>query len=506
VTGEATRNWARPSFLLGCVSLLLHVFANGHYGMHRDELYYIVCGNRPAWGYVDHPALVPLLAAWSHAIFGDFLLGFRLIPALASAATIALTVDFTRSVGGNRFAQWLAGICALLAPLYLLAGVLFASDTFQGLTWLGLGWVLVRLERTGDERWWLVFGAIVGISLNTKYLIGFYVVALAVGLLATPQRKSLAHPWVYLGALLAGVMILPNMLWQRAHDWPFAEFSRAVTADEHLWLSPPAFFLQQTLITGVAASIVWLCGLWACLVRPKLAVARAFPIAWLILLLVLSIRHGKIYYLAGIYPTLFAFGAARIEQWMGNARARAATLAAVTVFGAVLVPLALPILPVDVFIRYERAIGIVPNAGERHSAGEIPDYFGDMFGWPDMVEKIAAVYWALPPEDRARAVFFGNNYGEAAAVDVFGRRLGLPPAISGNNTYYLWGPLGHDGGVIITVGEEWRRHADLFQSSEAAGRIEAAHATLYETDKTIYVLRGLNPPLQEFWPQVKDYH
>jgi hypothetical protein len=491
--------------LLACASLVLHAFANGHYGFHRDELYYIVCGDHPNWGYVDHPALIPLFASWSHAIFGDSPLGLRLLPSLVMAATVALTAEFARALGGDRFAQWLAGACALLSPIILLGGVLFASDMFQPLTWLALAWVLLRLEQTGDERWWLAFGAITGFSLNTKYLIGFYVVALAVGLLATRQRKSLSHPWVYLAALLPAVMILPNLLWQRAHGWPFLEFSNALSSGNSLWLSPPMFLLQQVLITGVVASIVWLCGLWACVVRPKFSVARALAIAWLILLIAFDLLHGKIYYLASLYPILLAFGAVRIEEWVSNATARAAALAATVLLCAVHVPFALPILPVDVFIRYEKAIGIVPSAGEHHSPGELPDIFGDMFGWQEMAEKIAAVYRSLSPEDRSRAVFFGNNYGEAAAIDVFGRRLGLPPAISGNNTYYLWGPHGHDGSVIITIGEDWKQHANWFQSSEAVGRIAGTHATLYETDKTIYVLRGMKPPLQDVWPQLKSY-
>src|SRR5216683_3228410 len=198
-----------PLYAAICV-FLVHLAANPHYGFFRDELYFIVCGDRPAWGYVDQPPVVPLLASWSHAIFGDFLWGFCLLPALVMTATVAVTAEFTRIVGGGRFAQWLAGSCVLLGPIFLLQGVLFYTDMFQALTWLGLGWVLVRLEQSGDERWWLAFGVIAGFSLNTKYLVGFYLVALAVGLLATSQRKSLLHPWVYLGALLAGVMLLPN--------------------------------------------------------------------------------------------------------------------------------------------------------------------------------------------------------------------------------------------------------------------------------------------------------
>ena len=451
-TGQARQIGARPALLLAFASLVLHGVANGHYGFFRDELYFIVCGNRPDWGYVDQPPLVPLLASWSHAVFGDFLWGFRLLPALVSTATVALTAEFTRVVGGSRFAQWLAGSCILLGPVFLVQGVLITTDMFQPLTWLGLGWVLVRLEQTGDERWWLAFGAIAGFSLNTKYLVAFYLVALGAGLLATPQRESLLHRWVYLGALLAILMILPNVLWQQAHGWPFIELGRAAANGKNMEMSPLAFFLQQVNLAGPFAAVVWLSGLWAGLVRPSYAVARAFPIAWLILLLTFDASHGKAYYLSAIYPTLLAFGAVRLEEWVSNAIARRAALAGVVGLGALAAPLTLPILPVDVLIRYQKAIGFTPSAEEHQRLGVLPQYYADMFGWREMAEKVAAVYRSLPPRDRVRAVFFGNNYGEAAAIDVFGSRLGLPPALSGHNNYYLWGPRGHDGSVIIIVG------------------------------------------------------
>jgi 4-amino-4-deoxy-L-arabinose transferase-like glycosyltransferase len=497
--------WSRPSALLALASLVLHLLANGHYGIFRDELYFIICGARPDWGYVDQPALVPLLASWSHALFGDFLLGFRLLPALAMTATVALSCEFARIIGGGRFAQWLAGVCVLLAPVLLIDGVLFSTDMFQALTWLGVGWVLVRLEQSGDQRWWLALGAIAGFSLNTKYLIGFYLLALGVGLLATPQRRSLIYRWVYLGALLAAVMLLPNLLWQRSHGWPFIDLGNAAAGGKNIELSPLAFFLQQLFLTGPLAAIVWLCGLWAGLVRPQPAVARAFSIAWLILLLAFDASHGKAYYLSAIYPMLLAFGAVQIERWLVNAMARAAALASVAVLGILAAPLTLPILPIDVFIRYQRAIGYMPSAGEHQTLGVLPQYYADMFGWPEMAASIAAVYGSLSPHDRSRAVFFGNNYGEAAAIDLFGRRLGLPPAISGHNNYYLWGPRGHDGSVIIIIGGSKEHYQELFDSIEIAGRITTPYAMPYETDQPIYVLRGMKLPLQDYWPQVKFY-
>ena len=497
--------WARPSAPLALACLVLHALANGRYGFFRDELYFIVCGDRPDWGYVDQPAIVPLLASWSHAVFGDFLWGFRLLPALVMTATVAATAEFVRLIGGGRFAQGLAGLCVLLGPIFLLWGVLFFTDMFQPLTWLGLAWVLVRLEQTKDERWWLAFGAIAGFSLETKYLVAFYLAALAIGLLATPRLKSLRHPWIYLGALVAGLMILPNLLWQQAHGWPFLELGRAGAGGKNEALSPPAFLLQQALYGGPWAVPVWLCGLWACLVKPGLSVARAFAIAWLVLVVAFVALHGKPYYLTAIYPILLAFGAQRIEDWTRVRSARGAALAGVAALGLLAAPFTLPILPVETYVRYQRAIGFTPDVGERLKLGPLPQYYADMFGWPQMAAKVAAVYRSLPPQDRARAVFYGENYGEAAAIDVFGPRLGLPPAISGHNQYFLWGPRGHDGGVIIIIGGSPQHYADLFRRFDVAGHVDEPYAMPIETGQPIYVLRDMKAPLQTVWPTVKHY-
>jgi hypothetical protein len=496
----------RPSVWLALSCLLLHALANGHYGFFRDELYFIVCGSRPDWGYVDQPAVVPILASWAHALSGDFLLGFRLLPMIMMAATVAATAEFARVLGGGRFAQALAGLCVLLAPIFLLEGTLFFTDMFQPLTWLGLGWVLLRLEQTEDERWWLAFGAIAGFSLNTKYLIAFYLAALAIALLFTPRRQSLARPWVYLGFLFALILILPNILWQQAHGWPFLELGKAGANGKNLAMSPGAFFLQQLLQIGPLAGAVWVAGLWAGLVRPRYAVARAFPIAWLILFVAFDASHGKPYYMAPIYPTLLALGAVRIAQWIADARLRAALMGVIALAGLIIAPLTLPILSVEAFVRYQRAIGFTPSVGERLSQGALPQYYADMFGWPEMARKIAEIYWSLPLVERTEAVFYAENYGEAAAIDVFGRRLGLPPAISGHNNYYLWGPRHHNGSVMIIVGGSPKHYAEVFNSFAVAGRTAIPYAMPYEANTPIYVLRGLKIPLPVLWPQVKKYN
>jgi 4-amino-4-deoxy-L-arabinose transferase-like glycosyltransferase len=499
--------WTRPSLYLALATLAVHLLVNGHYGFFRDELYFIICGQRPDWGYVDQPPLIPLIAAGSYALFGKFLLGFRLVPALAMAASVALTAEFTRALGGGRFAQWLAGLCVLGGGIFLTYGLLLFTDMLQPLTWLAASWFLVRIAQSGEERWWLGFGVTVGISLLSKYMIAFYLLALAPGILFTHLRRSLARPWIYVGAGIALLMVLPNILWQQQHGWPFLEIGEAGAGGKNLALSPPAFFVQQLLLIGPLAAPVWLVGLWATAAMPANPAWRIFPLAYVILFFFFVLSHGKPYYLEAIYPALLGFGAVAIERWLTNKTARGLSLAMIAAAGAIFSPFAVPVLPVSSYIAYAAALGMGPStvALERTKLGALPQQFADMFGWPEMAAKIADVYTALPQADRASAVFFGQNYGEAAAIDIFGQPLGLPPAISSHNNYYLWGPRGHDGSVMIVIGGNYRQMVGLFRSVEQVGMTDAPYAMPYETGQPIYVLRGLKEPMAVLWPTLKKY-
>jgi Dolichyl-phosphate-mannose-protein mannosyltransferase len=503
---RTTTNFAAPSFILAAATLLVHLIVNNRYGAFSDELYFIVCGQHPALGYVDQPALIPLIAGASHALFGTALLPLRLVPALAMAATVALTAELARTLGGGRFAQWLAGLAVAFGGVFLIDGLLLSTDALQPLTWLGCSWCLVRLMQTRDERWWLGFGAIAGISLTSKYLIAFYLAGLAVGVIATPLRRSLLRPWIYAGAVLALAIASPSLYWQAAHGWPFLALGAAGMNGKNLVLSPLAFFAQQVLFVGPVAAIVWLAGLWRWTVRPQMPELRVFPIAYLVMAVVFLELHGKAYYIAPIYPVLLVGGALALEDWLLRPVLRGLAIAAVAGIGAALAPLALPILPPADYGHYARALGIPSGAAatENHAPSTLPLHLAGMFGWREMAAKVAAVYNALPPEERAHAVFYGRDYGEAAAVDVYGPALHAPPAMGGHNNYYLWGPKG-DGTVVIVLGNDVVPLMKNYHDITVVGRIDSPYAEPWETNLPIYVLRGPRVPLAVLWPKLRYY-
>ncbi len=294
---------------------------------------------------------------------------------------------------------------------------------------------------------------------------------------------------------VAGALFLPHVAWQAAHAWPTLEFMRNATGGKMAPVSAVEFASRQVLAVGPANLLVWLPGLaFALLTR---AGRRFRVLAWIYLVVALLLAAGgrsRAGYLALACPMLLALGGVALEQWTSAPpwpRLRPAAIAIVLVLGLVPIPFALPLLPVESFIRYQAALGMTPATEERHRMGPLPQQYADMFGWQELVAEVAEAYRRLSPEERRRAVVFGQNYGEAGAVDVLGRRLGLPRAISGHNSYWLWGPGDWDGSVLIIIGGDPEDNARWFESVEPVGTADSPYAMPYERGLEVSIGRRL---------------
>jgi hypothetical protein len=440
-----------------------------------------------------------------HSLFPSSLVMLRLVPALAHAATIALTGETARLLGGGSWAQALAGLCVFTGGVYLGTGTILTTDVLQPLAWLFCGYALIRVIRDRDERWWLAIGAVAGLALLSKYMLAFWLVALGVGVLATPARRSLAHPQLYLGAAIAVIIVLPNFLWQQAYDWPFLEIGRRAAESKNVAMAPLEFLVMQIDFLNHATAPVWIAGLAAFAAWRRFRDLQVFAIAFTVLIAAMIAMHAKPYYPAGAYPMLFAGGAVALEAWIAWRSARATLIGAVALYGVVAAPFAVPILPIERFAAYQAFLGRTPKPLENSALGRLPQYYADMFGWPQLVALVGQAFQSLPPEERSAAVFFGNNYGEAAAVDVLGTAWGVPPAISAHNSYFLWGPRGHDGSVVIRVGRSREDLLKLYSSVEAFGTVDNPWAMPSVTGQTLWICRGRKPALDAVWTSLKNY-
>jgi len=493
---------------LALMHFLLHVLTNGNYGMFRDEFYYIACSDHLAWGYVDHPPLSIALLAGSRVVLGESVQAIRLLPALMGSLLVILTGLMTRELGGGRFAQIFAALCVMIVPIYLVVTGFFSMNAFDCVFWVLSFSIIIRIITTDNEKLWLLFGLAVGLGLLNKISILVFGCSVVAGLLFTPYRRYFRSKYFWMAGGIALLVFVPHILWQVANDWPTVEFISNAKRYKIAPLTPLQFLGGQIMGIHPLNAPIWLAGLLFLLFAKKGQPYRILGLTYAIAFAVLAIQRSKAYYLSPAYPALLAAGGWAIEALLhrrGWHWAKPILLGIVLIGGAATAPLVVPILPVETFIGYQKFLGVEPSAEETNPLGELPQYFADRFGWENMTATVASVYEGLSPEQQAECVIVTGNYGEAGAIDYFGPRYGLPPAISQHNSYYLWGPGDVSGNVMISVGISREDLENAFESVTEMATIVSPYAMPYENHMPVYLCVGLRVPLNEAWQRGKHY-
>ncbi|CAA9465817.1 MAG: hypothetical protein AVDCRST_MAG28-4065 [uncultured Rubrobacteraceae bacterium] len=495
---------------LACAKLITHVLTAGNYGFYRDELYFVAASKHLDFGYVDFPPLVAVVTALARVVFGDSAAALQFFPALASAGVVVLAGLMARELGGGRFAQGIAALATLVAPNILVFGTWLSMDAFDQFNWALASYALILVFKRGRPRLWLFFGLAAGVGLLTKVTILYFGFAVFAALLLTPARRHLLTPWPWLGGAVAFVFLLPYLYWQVTHGWPTLEFwgNYGGKLDPN---SPWEFLLEQVLTMNPVTLPVWAAGLYYYLFSREGRPYRVFGFVFVILFAIFAFQNAKFYFLAPAYPMLFAAGGLTIErfirlhEWNWLKPAYVSLLMVAGVFVAVLS--VLPVLPVEAVAKTTGLVG--GNAGiesEARKTAELPQTFAFRHGWEDMVETIAGVHDSLSDRERTVSCVLAGDFGEAGAVDFFGPAYGLPQAISGHNNYYLWGPGGCSGEVVISVGVPLERLEAVFEEIEHADTVTCEYCMPVENDLPVYVARDPRIPFEEAWPQFKHYN
>ncbi len=498
------------AWLLAAAAVLLQMLTNGRYGYFRDELYFLACSDHLAWGYVDFAPLVALLARISRFVLGDSLHAIRALPALAQGAQIVITGLITRELGGKRFAVFLSCLAVLFAPVILGNATRLSMNPFEPLFWMGAVYFLLRAINLNEPKLLLATGVLLGVGLENKHSTAFFLVGLTIGLLLSPTRRLLLTKWFWMAAAIAFVIFLPNLIWQYMHHFPTLEaLSNVWKTHKNIELPPLPFLRQQIMMLLPINAVVWIPGLAFLLFSSKVRNYRWLGITYLVFLAIMMKLHGKDYYLAPIYPMLFAAGGVFWEmtiaahpktRWL-----KIALPAVVVALGVVAIPLNVPILSVDKIVPYMNALGIKMSRTEVQDSGPLPQYFGDEFGWEEMVAATAEVYKSLPPDERAKTGILAGTYGDAGAIDFFGARYGLPKSISPHQNYYYWGPRQYTGEILILL------HYNLTDAERGCQSVQVgptlnSHYAMQEEHYTILVCRGSKVPLAEAWDRLKVWN
>jgi hypothetical protein len=360
-----------------------------------------------------------------------------------------------------------------------------------------------RIARGADTRLWLLFGFLTAFAFWAKYSVAFFAVALVIGVFIAPQRSTLRTPWFAAGVALCALLIAPNVWWQWHYHFPMLQLLH--NDYDKFMLRWPPFPLQQVMVMSPLLSIVWLIGLGWFLANAR---TRFLGYAYIALIAMMWAGDAKAYYPAPVYPLLVAAGAVPIERWTGVRYAwRTAIVTVIVAFAVPSTPFVLPIVPLTTYVKYQVVLGNLFHISfhtEKNAGNGVPiQYYADMTGWHQLEQQVAGVYGALPPNERAGAAIYAHNFGEAAAIDLYGPAESLPPVLSGNNTYWLWGTHGFSGAVVVDVnGRELLRY---YRSVRRAGTYHNPLGMPYENDFPIWVLRDPKMPLASIWPHLKNY-
>jgi 4-amino-4-deoxy-L-arabinose transferase-like glycosyltransferase len=485
--------------LLAFGGVLLHTLLNGQYGLHRDELDILMNARQLDWGYVAYPPLTPFIARIALTIFGAWLPGLRLFSALAQGGVILLAGLMARDMGGRRSAQVLAALAAASAPVALMAGTLIQYMAFDYLWWVVVAFFTVHLLATDDPHYWLGIGAGIGLGMLTKFTIAFGVAGLVIAVLITPARKYMRSKWLWLGAVLALAIYMPNLIWQIQHSFISLDFLSAIHARDIQWGRAAEFLPEQFYSATNPFSIpLWAAGLLACLFAPAMKRFRLLAWMFLVTFIVFLVNHGRGYYTGPSYVMLLAAGSAWLERWLGahtpnTRRAGIGVLLGLQTLGALVgIVLIKPVAPV--------------NSPLWKTTSEINNEVVEMIGWQDLTAQVARVYQSIPDNEKLRTVILAGNYGEAGALDFYGPEYHLPRIISGANSLWGRGYGDVEPETFIVVGFD-RGYAEyFFQICQFTGQVTNQYGVSNEESSrhnNLYVCRQPRKPWSELWKEMQ---
>jgi Dolichyl-phosphate-mannose-protein mannosyltransferase len=516
---------------MAAVKLAIEIVGNilaqrAGYGIFRDEMYYLICGRHLAFGYVDQPPMVALQARLTDILFGyDHMWSLRLLSGIAGAVKVFLTGALVWAMGSavppgsRRTAAALAMLGVTFGGVYLGIDSYLSMNSFEPVFWLPCALALIRIAQAESlpdsdrivRNWWIVLGVSAGLGLENKANEVFFLVAVLIALLLTPQRRILASRWFGVAVAIMVALALPNLLWQVHNHWPTLEWLVGISkSDKDVKLPPIQFLIGQVMMLTPWTVALWLSGVVWLLFSKAARAFRFLGVLYVIYLPMMLLLHAKDYYLAPVYPIYFAAGAL---CWLPADRrstlrtVRVSAYAVLLAVGFVLTaPFSFPVLSPQKFVAWSKTMHYAPKDSENHDATILPQFYADRFGWHEMVEKVARIYSSLPPEERAVTGIYTGNYGEASAINLFGSQYGLPVAVSGHQTYWLWGPHGYTGQEMIIInGAKLGDMKAYYDSCVIADQMDNPLSMPWEK-KPIYLCHGRKSTYAADWKDFKFYY
>lgn len=490
------RKGDRLMYVLAVIKFILpYLLQSSSYEPHRDEFLYLAEGRHLAWGYMEVPPFLSIFA-WLTHLLGDGMFWVKFWPDLFGVFTFIITAKIARRLGGTSFAIFLCFL-PFVFGVYLRLFFLFQPNPPEVFFWTMIMYSIIAYIQTAKNKWLYVFGVSVGLGMTSKYSVAFLAVSILAGLLLTPQRRIFFNKHLYYAGILALLIFLPTGLWEYNHHFPIIVHMRELQATQLQYISP-ADFLKDQLLMNLPCVFVWLTGL--CFVAfSKENKYRAVAWAFVFVMILLIVLHGKNYYSLGIYPVLMAFGAWRLEKFTTRRyRLWRYVFAGVPcILGIIFIPVSLPVARPKELADYYRSMHLEKTGAlkwEDLNNHPLPQDFADMLGWEEMSQKMARAYNNLSESEKARVFLFCDNYGEAGAVNYYRYKYHLPEVHSDNGSFLYWMPanLHIDNLILITDDKEEMQHSFVKQFASATVVDSVANIYAREKGTLIIVFKGAN--------------
>jgi len=501
-------------FIVGALTFLLiyaSTFIKG-YGYFIDEFYYIACASNPSFGYVDHPPLAPFVLTVFRFLFGDSLFAIRIVPALATSASVFLVGMLTKEVGGGKFAQVLAACSMAAAPMVIAFGGFYSMNAFEPLLAIVLLYYVVRMIHHNDVKKWLPIGVVIGLGVMNKHTFGLFILALFSSLIVTGYWKLFLNRWFVLGSFLGAVIVIPNIVWQILNGYPSLEFYRNISADKNVYTPPGAFILGQIMGMSPFNVLVWLPGTLYLFFSKRMRQFRFLSVLFILLFVFMMIsgtsRSDRMIF---AYPAVLVGGGLCFEDIIDHYHIRFIKWVIITllIIGLGLgLPLILPYFEYETVKSYVSLIGFNTEI-EKGKKPPLPQLLADKIGWEEKFNLVLHAYQHLSVEEKKEVIIASGNYGDAGMIDLFGKQYGLPPSVCNHNNYYLWSKERLHGNIVLylTQKQSFEQLKKMF-SVVKPGEEEFInqYVSPHENHLTVFLCKEPKYPLSDMLDRGKNYH
>lgn len=446
---------------------------------------------------MEFPPLIALIGKLSYLLFDYSLLGIRIFPTLAGVAILIICCFIAKEFGGNSKAVLLSGICVLAFLPFYRNHTLFQPVAFDQFFWTIGFYFLIKFINSQDKKSLILLGITLGLGLMNKYTILVWAFGIFIGLFFYQKGSVYKNKWLYISALISLLIFLPNIAWQTQNDFPFLKHLQTLKESQLDDINPMEFGLEQ--LNFPFTLIVSLFGLSALMVGKNLRKYRVIGVAALVIFFTMWILNSKTYYVFAIYPVLFASGAVKIESLLSKKSALVYAVAAIVLLPSIyFIPELTPVLPIEKFVEYK---GLQEENGRIKLTGD----YADMFGWEEQVKLVDSVYQSLSKIEKENCVIWAENYGEAGAIKILGKKYGLPNPISRHGSFWTWGYENKDADVWISLGNEEPSVEYVFNEVKLVKIITHKYAIDEENGIPLYVCRKPKIDIEKWWNDYKDH-